>query len=161
MPSHEPCRLNKLSRTQNAAFYTIIWRAGLFHLNRSISSVSAGDWPSSGGTRVKSEVQAAASDITTHSADPPPRSQPARVLTPASVQNVPAGCGSDHASQNGFAVAANARGMVSGWHAGHVDFGVGAALPGWWHCRNSIIPCDRPPAPEAVLATSHSNQITS
>jgi hypothetical protein len=54
-------------------------------------------------------------DITTHPPLPPDHSKPARVLTSASARTVPAGCGSnDLTAQNGVAVVANARGMVSG-----------------------------------------------
>ena len=61
-----------------------------------ISSASPGTYAISGGTRIKSGVQAAAH----HGESPPP--QPARVWTSASARTVPAGCGSD--DQDGVGV---------------------------------------------------------
>ena len=110
-------QVQKTPPNSNCPILHDLWRVGLSHLSRLISSSSRGDSPISGGTRVKSEVQAAARDLSAH---PLPHSPPARVLTSASARTVPADCGSD--AQNGSAVVTDACRIVLGCHAGDVDF---------------------------------------
>jgi len=85
-------QVQKTPPNSNCPILHDLWRVGLSHLSRLISSSSRGDSPISGGTRVKSEVQAAARDLSAH---PLPHSPPARVLTSASARTVPAGRGRD------------------------------------------------------------------